>query len=104
MTPPHSKWLANALSIGFTAAFYFAVVLGCSGLLTLNTPLFPWIEAVALLLTTAAGITTARGSWLLAQERFRIQHNLCLRCGYPHAALRTPVCPECGKPFRRPTA
>jgi len=75
-------------------------ILGCSGLLTISTNFFPWIEALAFLIA-AAGILAARGSWAFAQERFRSQNNLCLRCGYSLTALPTNICPECGKPFNR---
>jgi len=99
--PPRATWLREALSVGYTAAVLFGIILGCAGLLAISTGFFPWVELFALVLAIATGIVAARGSWALAQERFRAQHNLCLSCGYPLTALTSGVCPECGSPLHQ---
>jgi hypothetical protein len=77
--PPHATWLREAVSVGYSAAVLFGIVLGCAGLPAISTGLFPWVELLALVTAVAAGIVAARGSWAIAQERFRAKNNLCLR-------------------------
>ena len=94
--PPHATWLREAVSVGFSAAVLFEIILGCAGLPAISFGFFPWVEMLALVVAAAAGIVAARGSWAIAQERFRAKNNLCLRCGYSLNALTSGVCPECG--------
>jgi len=55
-----------------------------------------WLIALVLAVLPSAWIWASFGS---PRRKYRIAHNLCLRCGYD---LRASVdrCPECGEPIR----
>ena len=95
--PPRLNWFSKAVYDGLAATGMIFTIAGYASLAVGRLLGLPgWFYIFPVVISAAAGIVAARGSWALSVRRHRRSLGRCPDCGYDLTGNTSGVCPECG--------